>query len=128
MPPAKTPLTRGTKGGGSELTDRGQSKLKAQIRRAQGIMEAEVKAGNHLSETFKQARTMKGRAEKLLGKTAPKASPGKSQPNKHDERRRPFERATPGDPAERLREIQRNMRSKATLIGVAKRANKANEA
>lgn len=115
MPPAKTPLTRGTKGGGSELTDRGQSKLKAQIRRAQGIMEAEVKAGNHLSETFKQARAMKGRATKLLGQPKTTTSPGKSKSDKFDKRRAPFEKATGTEKMKRM------------LMGVAKRANDANK-
>lgn len=113
MPAAKTPLTRGTKGGGSELTERGQDKLKAQIRRAQSIMDAEVKADKHLSPTFKQARTMKGRAEKLLGRTKSTTSPGKKDAPAR--RRVPIEKATRTD------------RLKEALIGVAKRANRANK-
>lgn len=113
MAHAKEPLTQGTKGGGSELTGRGQSKLKGQIRRAQSIMDSEVKAGKHLSDTFKQARSMKARAQKLLGSTKTTTSPGKT--DVHARRREPIEKMTGTN------------RLKEALIGVAKRANKANQ-
>lgn len=113
MAHAKEPLTRGTKKGGSELTGRGQEKVKGQIRRAQSIMDAEVKAGKHLSDTFKQARAMKGRAEKLLNKPKKSTSPGKK--DVHAKRREPFEKATRTD------------RTKRFLEGVAQRANDANK-
>lgn len=130
MAHAKEPLTRGTKKGGSELTERGKTKLHAQIVRAERIMRVEGKRKS-TGEVYRTAARMRRRAQELLGghHTPEKsASPGKSESKSdvHAERRRRFEKAMPGDPAGKLREIERKTRNRATLIGVAKRANKAN--
>lgn len=126
MAHAKEPLTRGTKGGGSKLTERGKTKLRAQIDRADRIMRVEGKR-NSTGEVYRTAARMKRRAQELLGKHyTPKTSASPGKEDVHDSRRRPFEKALPGDPVGKLREVEKKVRNKSVLIGVAKRANNAN--
>ncbi len=120
MAHAKEPLTRGTKGGESKLTERGQSKLKGQIDRAGMIIRTSHDAFGKLKpeskEAHDQAVAMRARAQKMLGvKATPHKEKKKPKQDKHAKRREPIEEAT------------RTANIKAGLIGVAKRANDANK-
>ena len=112
MAHAKEPLTRGTSKGGSELTDRGRTKLRGQIARAERIMRVEGER-NSTGEVYRTAAQMKRRAQKLLGVT--ESSPGKapSKSDVHAKRRKPVEKATGTD------------RTKRFLQEVAKKAERA---
>lgn len=113
MAHAKEPLTRGTKGGGSEITDRAKTKLRGQIARADRIIRTAKdsfgKVAKASQESHDQAVRMRQRAYTLLGETPPKpASPGKS----------------PG----RTKPISTKTKPITdALVGVAKRALRANQ-
>ena len=99
-----------------ELSDRGKTKLKAQINKAESIMRVEKNANRGTSKTFYQAKRMRDRAQKLLGpKPSPDKKPSTNEKDKYAKRREPFEKVT------------RTSRIKAGLVGVAKRAQQANE-
>lgn len=102
--PHKTPLVRGEK-----LTDRGKAKLRSQIKRADMLLRTEKR----YSDGWYMAQRMKVRARKLLGEPA-KATAKPTKGDKAAKRRVPFEKATGTG------------RLKEALIGVAKRAQKAN--
>lgn len=114
----------------SELTGRGKAKLEAQIKKAESIMRTESGTyGRERTDAYRQAKRMRDRAQKLLGTPS---SPGKKQPLKtkeegstQEEIRRWMEKKVPGDPAGKMREVEKKTRAKAALVGVAKRANKA---
>lgn len=104
----------------SELSERGKTKLQAQINKAESIMRVEKNANRSTSSTFYDAKRMRDRARKLLGGGRPTKppSPGRKYPTpkgggaKFAKRREPVEKATG------------TKHIKDALIGVAKRANK----
>lgn len=96
-----------------ELSDRGRTKLKGQIQHAEMIMRTEKLANRSTSKAYYQAQRTKHRAEKLLSKETAK-KPAKKE-DEAARRRKPFEKATGTG------------RLKEALIGVAKRAQQANE-
>lgn len=124
MAHAKEPLTRGTSGGGSALTDRGQAKLKGQIDRAGRIIrtshDSYGKVKPDSKDSHDQAVKMQTRAQKMLGVPLTPHTDGKKKkkaPKKdvHAERREPVEKAA------------RTKNIKDMLIKVATRANNANK-
>lgn len=103
-----------------KLSDRGKAKLRGQIQKAEMIMNVEKMEHRGTSKTFYQAQDTRNRAQDLLDKdVSPDKKESKKKPKKKEDgaarRRKPFEKATGTG------------RLKEALIGVAKRAQQANE-
>lgn len=102
-----------------KLTDRGKAKLRGQVKHAEMLMRTNVDWAGKKTKAYHAAEKTRTRALKLLGESPGKAvSPDKkgstSSGTKYEKRRAPFEKATG------------TATIKKALIGVAKRAQRAN--